>query len=198
MWHVLIGVPNESALIRHTINRQGIFVLDLQSGQERRLKSVTIEPFSLFENRGIKLSPNGRLSARGGQFVVVDWKADRQLMQKNGGHLNECFTPDGKRRSSCGTDIIQYQLYPSYKRLTPVGGWLELYDVEKGVLIGKCVPEHHGLTEGIRSIAFSGDGKKFALGDAAAGVALLDFEMAFGVAPLPPLPRPQPESLPVR
>lgn len=200
MWRVLIGAPNDSALIRHTTNRQGIFVLDLNTSQERRLSSVTIEPFSLFENCGIKLSPNGRyLSARSGQFVVVDWKADRLVMKQTGGHFSDWFTPDGKRLLvACDTDIIQYQIYPSHKRLTPRGGWLDLYDVEKGVKIGTCTPQHHGLTNGIRAIAFSGDGKKFALGDAMAGVALLDFEMAFGVPPLPPLPRPQPESLPLR
>jgi hypothetical protein len=199
MWRVLIPAPQESVLIRHAIGDQGIFALDLKTGQERQIKSVNFEPFSLFENRGIKLSPNGRyLSARRGEFVVVDWKEDRKLTYQTGGHFQEWFTPDGKRLVvATDTNIIQYQTYP-YKRLTPIGGWLELYDVEKGVMIGKCVLEDHGIKEGTAALAFSGDGKKFALGDRHASVALFDFELAFGVPSLPPLPRPPAESLPLR
>jgi hypothetical protein len=51
------------------------------------------------------------------------------------------------------------------------------------------------MVDGIKAIAFSGDGKRFALGDGKATVALFDFETAFGVALLPPLPRPAAESL---
>src|SRR5262249_21593672 len=151
-----------------------VFVLDMNTGKEKRLTSITIEPFSLFENRGIKLSPNGRyLSARHGRFLIVDWKEDRRLMEQNGYHKSEWFTPDGKRLvAACDTDFIQYV---NFQRTTPVGGWLELYDVEKGVQIGKCVPQDHGMKDGITALAFSGDGKKFALADGKASVGIYDF-----------------------
>lgn len=190
MWRVLIGMPRAATLIRHAYS-DDVRVLDLSTAKERVLKSVTVKPFSLFQTRGIKMSPNGRyLSARGiGRVQVVDWQNDRLLMSTSGDISNEWFTPDGTRLVvGKDTDWIQYR---GGERLTPIGGWLELWDVERGTKLADFRQDKVGLRQGYVALGFSGDGTKFALGDRKNGVALIDFEKAFGVPPLPPVPAPQ-------
>src|SRR6202011_175014 len=115
-------IPRERVFIRQLEGHgfqpgdaSGVYVLDLKTGKERVLKSIDFKPFSLFENRGIKVLPGGQyLSARAGWLVVVDWKHDRQVTKlKRTSFLNEWFTPDGRRLAAhLLPEFIQYE-YPS-------------------------------------------------------------------------------------
>ena len=198
-WVVLAALPRESTFVRQ-LQGDAVVALDLRTGKERPLKSITVKPFSLFETRGIKFSPNRRyLSARTIKTIeIIDWKEDKRLMQAGAETIhNEWWTPDGKRLiMHKSTNWIQYV---NNRRTTPLGGWLERWDVEKGVKIADFAQDSVGLKSSISALAISPDGKRFAIGDLAANLAILDFEMAFKVPPLPPLPRPEErESLPTR
>jgi hypothetical protein len=207
-WSVLAPVPRELAFIRHlgTYGYQpgdasGVYVLDLKTGKERVLKSIDFRPFSLFENRGIKVLPGGQyLSARYGELVIIDWKNDRLVTKFSPKSFHdEWFTPDGRRFAAHHVPkFIQVEI-PSGRRLTPLGGWLELYDAfTGGRQLGEFVMERHDLF-GLSTVGFSGDGKTMAVADRRTRVAIVDFEAAFGVPPLPPLPPPAGrESLPLR
>jgi hypothetical protein len=190
-WIVLIPLLDQSIFIRQW-RGDIVKVLDLNTGQERKLDSVTVKPFSLFENRGIKVSPDRRyLSARSITSIeVVDWQKDQRLMKAGAETIhNEWWTPCGKRLVILkSTNWITYR---GGHRITPIGGWLELWDVQKGVKIGDFEQDKVGLMNSVSAIAFTPDGKRFALADRAAGIAVLDFEMAFGVAPLPPVAHPE-------
>ena len=186
-WVVLIPVLDESTLIRQQ-HGDAITALDLRTGKERALKSISVKPFSLFENRGIKMSPNRRyLSARTIKTIeIVDWKEDKRIMQTGATTIhNEWWTPDGKRIVMLkSTDWIQYV---NNVRTTPIGGWLELWDVEKGVKISDFAQDKVGLKYSV-ALAFSPDGK---LRHRRSGGKhrRAGFEMAFKVARAP-VPRP--------
>jgi hypothetical protein len=93
--------------------------------------------------------------------------------------------------------FIQIEI-PTAERLTPLGGWLELYDARTGSELGEFVMENHGL-DGLSTVGFSADGKTMALADRRTSVVLVDFAAAFGVDPLPSVPSPKErETLPTR
>lgn len=52
---------------------------------------------------------------------------------------------------------------------------------------------------GLSTVAFTRDGKTMVAADREVQIAVIDFERAFGVPPLPPTPRPEGrETLPLR
>jgi hypothetical protein len=183
-----------------------IFAVDTTTGKETALNCLSFQP-SYVDNRPLVLSPDGSLLLVKGQnaIEVCDWRANRLLFHHalNNTHYDHaCFTPDGKRfavimRSS---GILRFELDPnSDKSISkPIPDVVELFDIARQEKIGSFTPQDSGFGISVRALAVSHDGKSFAMWTGTE-VNFIDFEAAFGVAPLPPGPRMEgPESLPLK
>jgi len=207
-WELTLAVPQEPAtLLVHRrsggkTNPGGVTALDLKSGTEKPVLSLTVDPWNLF-NRGVQISSDGNLLMSQGLQVlqVCDWRADKRLLELKIHQMsNARFTPDGKRL------IVQW--LPQYqvvfiggtkgKDIQNVRSRLELYDIASQNKIGEFTPEKHGLSKQIGGLAVSRDGKTLVWGSETSVIAI-DFKEAFGVDPLPSPSRPkEPDALPLK
>lgn len=197
-WKVLLPLPREGAFLRQTFH-MGVWRTDLKTGREHKINTVDFEPSLWQDAVGVKVSPDGRyLSARQqSQLKVIDWRSDRSLIKDRSTPRfdNEWFTPDGKRIAVLRTTDIIYIVNDEQR--TPTGGWLQLYDIATGAKLAEFIMDSHGL-DGLSALAFHRDGRSFVMADKTCHVAVVDFERAFRVKPLPPAPAPErAESLPL-
>ena len=121
---------------------------------------------------------------------VCEWRSGKRLLDLTAGNFTisrGCFTPDGQRilvtRQATvekwiigGADGFRKEQYPNT---------VELYDLATKKQLG----QYETNEESISGIGISADGKTLALADRTV-VSGVDFEAAFGVAPLPPVKRP--------
>jgi WD40 repeat protein len=168
--------------------------VDLKTGKEAPV-ATDFPPISSFPETGIRVSPDGRyLLVTSGQFAVYDWRALKTYV-KLPGLSPAWFTPDGRRIVAHGAPA-RMMLLPSGQQYTEPAD-LRLYDIATGQNLGMIKIGALGFGS-ITSISFSGDGKTFAIADYIGKVAVVDFEQAFQVAPLPPMCIEGPEQLPLR
>jgi WD40 repeat protein len=183
-----------------------VFAVDLASGKERPLNCLGFQP-QYVDDRPMVLSPDGNLLLVKGQGAVdvCDWRGNRLLFHhaRNSTHFDHaCFTADGKRFAviARSNGLLRFELDPNSNNSVnrPIPDVIELFDVARQEKIGSFTPQDYGFDPSVRSLALSHDGKSFAIWSGTE-VAFIDFEAAFGVAPLPPGPRlAGPESLPLK
>jgi hypothetical protein len=187
-------------------NPSGLSTVNLTTGKETPLASPRVQP-AVIDQRPLILSPDGSLLLVKGadKLEVCDWRSDRLLFhheQKNDHYVQPCFTPDGKRFAVIRrvTGLTRYEFDPNTPGRT-IGHRIDdevfLFDVARQEQIGSFRPAEHGLDSVVSALALSGDGQSFAVWTGSQ-VDVVDFQAAFGVAPLPPGPRLQgPEELPL-
>lgn len=209
----LLAVPQWSTLLvanslradRKT-NPSGLFAVNLATGKETPLAGPRVRP-AVIDQRPLVLSPDGSLLLIKGadKLEVCDWRSGRVLFHHERNHdhyVQPWFTPDGKRFAVIRrvTDLIRYEFDPS----TPgksIGHRIDdevfLFDVARQEQIGSFRPAEHGLDSVVSALALAADGQSFAVWTGSQ-VDVVDFQTAFGVAPLPSGPRLQgPEELPL-
>jgi hypothetical protein len=210
----VLALPQQSTLflaggarVDRKSNPSGVAVLDLATGKETRLASLTVGP-STIENRCMALSPDGTLLLVKSKdtLEVCDWRNDQLVFQYQDklGHLvHPWFTPDGKRLIALrrASGVLRLQLDPENPGRTlarRIDDVICLFDLTRQEPIGSFTPAQHGLDTLVRALAMSHDGRSFAVWSGNE-VTLIDFQTAFGIAPLPPQPRLEgPEELPLK
>jgi len=198
--HHLFPGPCRSTLLTQLIRDDGgtppqsIYALDLAGGRSSPVNWVAEhQPQIHFPGQGIRFSPEGRrmMFWDQGRVTLADWPsgahevfyaADGQYRLKH----SPVFTPDGKRLVVLDVWDRQWQIMyfrgsgpprgPDKLELTDLTTHAKLAEVEE-----KEFPDAHGIGAGV---AVSGNGKVLVLWGADR-VRILDFERAFGVAPLP-------------
>jgi hypothetical protein len=195
-WKLLAPLPRQGVVVRQ-VPYAGVFTVELKTGKERQIESIDFEPITKGESHSLKTSPDGRfVTARNkDQLKVFDWRNDRYIMKDKSTPTfrNEWFTPDGERLAVHRKSDTIYIV--NGVRYTPPGGWLQLIDIATGTKIGEFIMDDNGL-DGLSALAFSRDGRSFVMADTTTHVAVVDFERAFGAAPLPPVFPEGPETLP--
>jgi hypothetical protein len=200
----LLVVPNEPTLILHRRGDKALFALDLRTGQETAITAITNKPWHLHFERGIDISADGRfvISAGIDHIQVCDWRANRQVLnhkESNVAYLQPHFTPDGKRFLFVRQpqyDLLYFGGAKSGVRETPPCT-LELYDVASQGKLSEFTLDKDHTVKRITALALSQNGKVIAIANHTS-VFCLDFQATFGVTPLPPLPRPASDGLPVK
>jgi WD40 repeat protein len=200
-YRLLLPVPGEPVLIVYrdrsskSDNPGGVAALDLRTGAETPITSLTIKPWTLFYDRGVQLSLDGtRVLSQGiRELQVCDWRSNQRLLEMKVGsdeqYNNARFTPDGKRFVVLWTPHYQLLHIGGPKSgFESVPSELRLYDIATQTKIATFIPKNHGLSGRINALAISRDGKTLAWG-ADTSVVAIDFRAAFGIDPLPPTPR---------
>jgi hypothetical protein len=177
-----------------------VSVIDLKSGMESALRGITLAPYSVFPRKGVKLSPDGWLVMAVGTHAVqvcdrLTHRPYLSLGTETEPVRDAWFTRDGRRcvihRSSRLVKVTGH-----VELRTP--DWLELHDVFGKTKLGEFTIKPHGI-ESVSALAFTPDGTAMVVADQQTTVQVIDFERAFGVAPLPPIKLPdKPEELPLK
>ncbi|MFL5340091.1 MAG: hypothetical protein ACJ8F7_08060 [Gemmataceae bacterium] len=202
-YQALLPVPDSQTFIvdsrSHAETKYRVWAFDLKTGKQTPVTGITIEPWIGPFPRGLRLSPDGKLllAWEPKALQVCEWRSGKRLLDLTAGNFNfsrACFTPDGKRllvtRQATvekwiigGADGFRKEQYPNT---------VELYELATKKQLG----HYETNEESITAIGISADGKTLALADRTV-VTGVDFEAAFGVAPLSPVKRPaRPETAP--
>jgi hypothetical protein len=195
-----------SARVDHKTNPSNLFAVDLATGKETPLTCLHFAPL-FTDYRPMALSPDGSLLLVKGlaTLEVCDWRANRLLFhyEEKVAHFDHaCFTPDGQRVAFIdrANGVIQSQIDPQTGKWVnhPIDDVINLFDIARQEKIGSFTPHTEGLGSRVRALAISHDGQSFAVWTGTE-VTVVDFQSAFGVAPLPPCQRlAGPESLPLK
>jgi WD40 repeat protein len=211
-YEYLIPIPQSSTFLVYGTprvdrkNPSNLFAVDFSTGKETALSCLHGGPH--FNGwRPLVLSPDGSLLLVKGlaSVEVCDWRANRLVFhyeEKVAAFDHACFTPDGKRVAFIrrANGVIESEIDPQ------TGKWVNhriddvvhLFDIATQEKIATYTPHADGLDSMVRALALSHDGKSFAVWTGNE-VTLIDFRVAFGVAPLPPGQRLEgPESLPLK
>jgi hypothetical protein len=211
---LLLPVPKEPTVIIYRergkggSNGTGISALDLRSGKETAITAVTTKAWMLQWDRGVQLSPDGKLLLVQSpeQVQLCDWKANQRLQEITGNmeqFHHPRFTPDGKRFVIMRVpqyEILRFGFGPGQapsSGIEKVPTTIELYEVESKQRIGEFAPINFDINSYVTSYAFSRDGKTIALATSH-DVHVLDFRTVFGIEPLPPVRISQDNALPLR
>jgi hypothetical protein len=212
-WRELIPRPRENRFYRQLVAFP-CCAMNLADGINTKVESLTIGPqWEPPYCRAVKVSPDGHyLTGRNrSQLRIIDLESDLIVFKLNIQTLTgEWFTPDARRVVSLRAAEWIYKDGDGLN-LTPEGGWLSVYAIPQGppppvkemtdrpeILGLEFIMDQAGL-KGLADLAFLADGRRFVMLDRGTTVAVIDFGEAFGVAPLPALPRPNgPEPLPLR
>jgi WD40 repeat protein len=196
--------PTEPILMVFRRGETPISTLDLRTGKETPLTAITSKPWHLLFQRGMAISPDGKYVLSGGvkELQVCDWRSNRlvfSLKDDDCAYIRPHFTPDGKR--------LLFVREPQYD-LIYIGGprsgtredvpcTLELYDIATQSKLGEFTFDKDQTIDRAQALAISQDGKTIAVAKHTS-VFCLDFQAALGVAPLPPMPRPTTDALPLK
>jgi hypothetical protein len=165
-----------------------VSAFDLSAGKETPLTSLTIRPHSWNHDRPWKLSPDGTLLLVKGDkdIQICEWQADRRVFEHKGDtYQDPTFTPDGKRFLVCWHDVRHGS--PGYIYIggpPQQKGTVELFSIARKERIATFTPADNDFPHDPTALAVSADGRTLAVATERT-VGLIDFQAAFGVAPIP-------------
>jgi hypothetical protein len=101
-WQLSLPAPQEQTVLIYrrqggkSSNPGGVFALDLRSGVEKPITSLTVVPWILFYERGVQLSLDGKLVMSQGlkSVQVCDWRADKRVFDLKVGDMAHAATAD--------------------------------------------------------------------------------------------------------
>ena len=183
-------------------NPSGISLLNLKSQQTTAVAGITDNPSSLFFDRGLEISGDGKLllmhsiqnksEHTPSAIEVCDWKAGKRLCRITEDmvhYTNTHFSPDGKRFFVVrNADYFELNIGTGGTHEN-VPDRIELYEAASGNQLASVSIDQFGIKGDISASAISGDGRKLALVQGL-DIHIIDFRTAFGVAPLTPIAAP--------
>lgn len=175
-----------------TAKRPPVVGFDPATQKPTDLTALTIRPWTLSHNRGLRVSPDGTRAIAHDEKVVmvVDRTTDKELFairERLTTFSEPLFTPDGQRCLFLRhPHFYTIDLRPGAPKSEP-GDSVELHDAKTGAKLASFTPESFGFAKRLTSVEVSHDGKTVAVAGGAR-LALFDFASAFGTAPLPARP----------
>jgi hypothetical protein len=167
-----------------TESKTGTIVWDAATGATRSTSRVLSE-LAVSSKLGADHQPLTQIRNRNSGRMLVELKNKTEPR-------GVCLTPDGKRLI-----VVDYpDTKPAYDLINPMTGKtyhhdaepsknVELYDIADAILIDNFGPKDYGLDDNIWAVASAADGKSFFLVNKT-HLIQVNFERAFGVAPLRP------------
>lgn len=187
----LLPVPNSDAVLAccGTGGTAEIWLIDPKSRAIQPMLTLTRDVQEFTGARAVGLSPDGKWLAllRADKILIVDWRAGKRVSTLDNSYHKWCscrFTPDGKRLVVLETS---HQARTLSLNDAATGKRIAGYEVKPRELFGTAFAiSRDGTRIGIaeQSIRLVEKDKKLVQLDEAR-VTVLDFERAFGVAPLP-------------
>ena len=171
--------------------RPPVVNFDPATQKQSGLTALTIRPWTLSHNRGLRVSPDGTRAIAHDEKVVmvVDRTTDKELFairERLTSFSEPLFTPDGQRCLFLRHPHF-YTINGGRDPKSEPGDSVELHDAKTGAKLASFTPESFGFAKRLTSVEVSHDGKTVAVAGGAR-LALFDFASAFETAPLPARP----------